>query len=428
MRSARSCESQCAPIAPPPPDQSPRAIMARRLVLAGAALVAVQQAAAAPVRSLLAGDDAEDAHDHGHGNSCACAAEEDGWAIECIPDSAPIADAVAHLEASCSTDQLAAATDAAFEECHKNYLIFQTHHDHCPHHVLSTEFEGMLHKYEHSFDDCYIGRQFDEQAEACGPVDCTDKAAMKAATKTLEDSCADSCASDDCKAAIQLVLMAHDTCDESQLDSNVEIALHDYEEVCEAHLCNSVDEAFEPICKGYEWTGVFAVADTTHTWHMQKVDGEYADPSMKIVIMPTDAPTEATMHAFETAGNTLIKGDCKVVEDGDTMTPIAADGSCFEMKVGTGAHSKFTIDTEGRTGVVFFTAHVPTEFEDTQHYLTDSSEADVEPVAQEGGGGHAHHHHGDHGDETETESSAASALGAPALAIAVVGATIALLI
>ena len=133
---------------------------------------------------------------------------------------------------------------------------------------------------------------------------------------------------------------------------------------------------------------------------MEKKDGAYADPSMKVVIIPTDTPTEATMHALEDGAATLIEGDsCVVVQDGGTMTPIAPEGSCFELKVGTGDMSTFNMDTTGMTGFAAFTAHSPYEFENNQHYLKDSSGNDVEHVAEEGGGGHDDHGHGDHGDE-----------------------------
>ncbi|CAI8199418.1 MAG: High-affinity zinc uptake system binding-protein ZnuA [Methanobacteriota archaeon] len=146
----------------------------------------------------------------------------------------------------------------------------------------------------------------------------------------------------------------------------------------------------------FEWAGIFSVSDSTHTWTMEKVDGSYADPSMRVVIIPTDTPTETTMHGLEGGVEALIEGDCKVVEDGETMTPIAADGSCFELHVGTGDISSFTMDTAGVSGFAAYTAHSPYEFEATQHYLKDSAGNDIEHIAEEGGGGHGDH--GDHGD------------------------------
>ena len=142
-----------------------------------------------------------------------------------------------------------------------------------------------------------------------------------------------------------------------------------------------------------EWAGVFKVSDAKHTWSMQKKDGKYADPSMKLVIIPTTTPTEAGMEAVEAKGKSLMDGTCVTVKGGEKMTPVAG-GSCFDLEVtDSAATTTFDIDTTGLTGVVFFAQHVPTEFEDTRHYFYDSADKDIEPVAQEGGG-HHHHHHG----------------------------------
>ena len=76
---------------------------------------------------------------------------------------------------------------------------------------------------------------------------------------------------------------------------------------------------------------------------MQKVGGAYADPSMRLVLIPTDTPDEATLHSLESGVEDLIEGDCLVVEDGETMQNIASTGTCFELHVGEGDDSTFNI-------------------------------------------------------------------------------------
>ena len=143
---------------------------------------------------------------------------------------------------------------------------------------------------------------------------------------------------------------------------------------------------------GFEWAGVFEMDDATHTWSMQKVDGDYADPTMWLVLIPTDSPTEDTMHDLEGGIDALVDAGCTVVEDGEAMATIAASGTCFALHVGTGADTTYTINTAGITGMAMYAQHVPTEFERDQHYLKDSAGVDIEPVAQEGAGAHAHGH------------------------------------
>ena len=95
---------------------------------------------------------------------------------------------------------------------------------------------------------------------------------------------------------------------------------------------------------------------------------------MRVVIIPTDSPVEATMHSLESGVKALIEGDCPVVEDGGTMTPIAAEGSCFELTVDQSSDvSSFYMDTSGMTGFAAYTAHSPYEFEADEHYLKDST-------------------------------------------------------
>jgi zinc transporter ZupT len=151
--------------------------------------------------------------------------------------------------------------------------------------------------------------------------------------------------------------------------------------------------------KAFEWGGVFSFADKELLkWRMQKVNGAYARSSMRLVIIPTDAPTEATMHTSEKTGHRLMGGDsCSEIGDGESMTP-AAGGSCFELHVGTGDESSFTIDTTGLTGFVIFAQHFPTQFENTKHYLKDEFGNDQNPLFQEPDPSeedpHAGHDHG----------------------------------
>ena len=148
----------------------------------------------------------------------------------------------------------------------------------------------------------------------------------------------------------------------------------------------------------FEWAGAFNVSDTSHTWTMAKVDGGYADPSMKVVLFSADSPDAETIETLEGGVEALMEGDCPVIQDGETMTSIASTGSCFEWTVNQNSDvTSFKLDTTGMTGFVAFTAHSPYEFEAAEHYLKDSAGNNVEHTAEEGGGGHGH---GDHGEES----------------------------
>lgn len=126
----------------------------------------------------------------------------------------------------------------------------------------------------------------------------------------------------------------------------------------------------KPIFASVEWAGVFSVDDSTLTWSMQKVNGEYADPTMRLVLFATDLPIEETIHTFEEQAEALIESNaCKITEDGEIMSRPATSGSCFELHVGTGDDTYFTIDTEGVNGLAVYAQHFPLEFERDEHYL-----------------------------------------------------------
>ena len=149
-----------------------------------------------------------------------------------------------------------------------------------------------------------------------------------------------------------------------------------------------------PEAEAFEWAGIFSMTDSSHTWSMQQVDGSYADASMRLAMFPTAEPVEATMHSLEEQGSNLLTGTtCVVIEAGESMTP-AAGGSCFELHVGSGADSTYTIVTTGISGLAIFAQHVPLEFERDRHYLYDSAGTDIEPVAEEGADPHSHGHGG----------------------------------
>ena len=86
-------------------------------------------------------------------------------------------------------------------------------------------------------------------------------------TKSLCD------ASATCKAAIKTVLMYHDTCPEDSLPDTIERALHDYEEPCEDHLCNSASAVFDPYADASDTSEYCLSTSTSSTVSEEEEDG-----------------------------------------------------------------------------------------------------------------------------------------------------------
>jgi len=143
----------------------------------------------------------------------------------------------------------------------------------------------------------------------------------------------------------------------------------------------------------YEWKGIFYTPEDKYMWGAEKVSGAYADPTMILAVIPVAAATEEALAGASGKGTAAFSLTCEEVAPGGTLK--AAEDKCYTLVFDQdAAGTKFVIDTTGVTAVAFFGQHLPTEFEETEHYFKDMTGVDIEPVAQEpdGGDGHAHGH------------------------------------
>jgi hypothetical protein len=84
----------------------------------------------------------------------------------------------------------------------------------------------------------------------------------------------------------------------------------------------------------YEWSGVFETPDRMHTWSAQRVNGEYADTSMKLVVLSApNATAEALKDLHPTAqrvfGQRCRPAQYRLVKAGGTITP--DNDTCYMM-------------------------------------------------------------------------------------------------
>jgi len=146
----------------------------------------------------------------------------------------------------------------------------------------------------------------------------------------------------------------------------------------------------------YEWSGIFETPKQTYVWTAQAKGDEYADPHMKMVVLPATSASKSALHALEDEAKLAFKAICTEVEAGGLIAPGA--GKCYELHFNASGigpdvmsantmcyslDSTFTIDATNYAHLAFFTEHFPTEFERSQHYLKDEEGNDVEPGAEE---------------------------------------------
>ena len=140
----------------------------------------------------------------------------------------------------------------------------------------------------------------------------------------------------------------------------------------------------------FEWAGKFQLSKGSYKWSFEKVDGEYADPAMKMVILKSDDIEGSEDLAKELLGST----DSISRKNNGTLI---ASNKAFVLNFDQRKDSTvFNVDIKEDGQYIFFTEHMPFEFEATQHFFKDVLNSDVEPIAQVPDEGEGHHHH-DHG-------------------------------
>ena len=141
----------------------------------------------------------------------------------------------------------------------------------------------------------------------------------------------------------------------------------------------------------FEWAGKFQLSKGSYKWSFEKVDGEYADPAMKMVILKSNDIEGAEDLAKELLGSK----DSISKKNNDTLI---ASNKAFVLNFDQRKESTvFNVDIKEDGQYIFFTEHMPFEFEATQHFFKDVLNSDVEPIAQVPDEGEGHHHHHDHG-------------------------------
>lgn len=139
----------------------------------------------------------------------------------------------------------------------------------------------------------------------------------------------------------------------------------------------------------FEWAGAFELDPGVYRWSFAKVDGKYADPTMKMVYVasehqdPIERVEEKGMELFELNGQALKHGGRLHVGELHALQ--------FDVNRNT---TEFEISIDKAGTYVFFTEHMPSEFESSEHFFKSANGKDIEPVAQEPEHGHDHHHVG----------------------------------
>ncbi|QKF80782.1 metal ABC transporter solute-binding protein, Zn/Mn family [Halarcobacter ebronensis] len=150
----------------------------------------------------------------------------------------------------------------------------------------------------------------------------------------------------------------------------------------------------------YEWAGLFDLKKGVYSWSFSKVEGKYAEPSMKFLIKKASKDTSTIEQYEEEAKKEFSSPNITEVEDNYKLNP----NSFYELNFDKNKEvSTFKIDIKEDGKYLFFTEHMPTEFEGHEHFFKDINKNDIEaslthPEESE----HEHHHHGEFDPHTWT--------------------------
>ena len=150
------------------------------------------------------------------------------------------------------------------------------------------------------------------------------------------------------------------------------------------------DEHADHDQRSFEWAGLFDLKAGTYTWSFAKVNGDYADPAMRMVILKSSDIEKSEKLALE-----LLNADDAIDKNNNDVLTARNEAYVvnFEEKEDV---TIFTVEIKKDGEYVFFTEHMPFEFEANEHFFKDNIGDDIEPIAQFPEEGHDHHHH-DHG-------------------------------
>ena len=150
------------------------------------------------------------------------------------------------------------------------------------------------------------------------------------------------------------------------------------------------DDHAEQMEGSFEWAGKFNLSKGTYKWSFAKVDGEYADPAMKMVILKSN-----DIESSEQLAKDLL-GSNDSISKSNNGTLKAANKAYLLNFSQKKEVTSFDIEIKETGEYTFFTEHMPFEFEADEHFFKDVINNDVEPIAQVPDEGEGHHHH-DHG-------------------------------
>ena len=115
--------------------------------------------------------------------------------------------------------------------------------------------------------------------------------------------------------------------------------------------------------EGFEWAGTFELDEGSYKWSFAKVDGEYADPAMKMVILKS-----GDIESSEELAKELLESDSSINKSNNDV--LVASSEAFSLNFDQNKDlTVFNVDIKKKGKYTFFTEHMPFEFESDEHFF-----------------------------------------------------------
>ena len=160
------------------------------------------------------------------------------------------------------------------------------------------------------------------------------------------------------------------------------------------------DEAHKEEGLPFEWAGAFSLKKGEYTWCFDKVNGKYANPKMRFLMIKAKKKSDGIIEAYKDEAKYLFEANTKQAKYNDH---IDTNKQTFELVFDQNKNQTlFKISIKEDGDYIFFTEHMPFEFEDKEHFFKDLARNDIEPIAShpQSDGHHPHHHHGENDPHT----------------------------
>ena len=142
----------------------------------------------------------------------------------------------------------------------------------------------------------------------------------------------------------------------------------------------------------FEWAGAFELEKGDYKLSFSKVNGAYADPVMAVAVLFSQEHGHESIEDSEEDAEGLFASEPAPLNVGGSFTPGQA---LYELQFDQAKDSStFSLKIEQSGTYVFFSAHLPSEFESGTHFFKDNAGKDVLPVAHEPEGDDHSHDHG----------------------------------